>query len=51
MRLVGAIWKRKEDVRRLAPATTTVMLTSDSQTAVIDAPDAANDRGPRAARR
>jgi SAM-dependent methyltransferase len=51
MRLVGAVWKRKEDVRRLAPATTTVMLTSDSQTAVIDSPDAANDRGPRAARR
>jgi SAM-dependent methyltransferase len=27
MRLVGAIWKRKEEVRRLAPATTSVMLT------------------------
>jgi hypothetical protein len=38
-------------VRRLAPATTTVMLTSDGQTAVIDTPEAANDRGPRTARR
>lgn len=51
MRLVGAIWKRKEEVRRLAPATTTVMLTSDGQTAVVETPEAANDRGPRAARR
>jgi SAM-dependent methyltransferase len=51
MRLVGAIWKRKEEVRRLAPATTTIMLTSDGQTAVVETPEAANDRGPRAARR
>jgi SAM-dependent methyltransferase len=51
MRLVGAIWKRKEEVRRLAPATTTVMLTSDGQTAIVETPEAANDRGPRAARR
>jgi SAM-dependent methyltransferase len=51
MRLVGAIWKRKEEVRRLAPATTTVMLTSDGKTAVVETPEAANDRGPRAARR
>jgi SAM-dependent methyltransferase len=51
MRLVGAIWKRKEEVRRLAPATTTVMLTPDGQTAVVQTPEAANDRGSRAARR
>jgi SAM-dependent methyltransferase len=44
MRLVGAVWKRKEEPkRRLAPAATTrAMLSTDAQTAVIEAPDAAN---------
>jgi hypothetical protein len=53
MRLVGAIWKRKEEpVRRLAPAATTrVMMTAEGQTAVVIAPDAANERAPAQARR
>jgi SAM-dependent methyltransferase len=52
MRLVGAVWKRKEETaRRLAPvATTRAMMTADGQTAVVEAPDAANDRSPRQAR-
>ena len=50
MRLIGAVWKGKEEpARRLAPAATTrTFLTSDSNSAVIDAPDAAND-GARSA--
>lgn len=46
MRLIGAVWKGKEEpARRLAPAATTrTFLTSDANSAVIDAPDAANDR-------
>jgi SAM-dependent methyltransferase len=53
MRLVGAVWKRKEEpVRRLAPAATTrAMLTAEGQTAVVIAPDAANERIPAQARR
>jgi SAM-dependent methyltransferase len=53
MRLVGAVWKRKEEpVRRLAPAgTTRTMLTSEGQTAVIEGPEAANERLTRHARR
>jgi SAM-dependent methyltransferase len=46
MRLVGAIWKSKEEpARRLAPAATTrTMMTAEGQTAVVVAPDAANER-------
>jgi len=46
MRLVGAIWKRKEEpARRLAPAATTrTMMTADGQTATIEGPEAANER-------
>ena len=53
MRLVGAIWKRKEEpARRLAPAATTrSLLTADGQTAIVVAPEAANEAGPRQARR
>jgi SAM-dependent methyltransferase len=54
MRLVGAIWKGKEEqpVRRLAPAATTrTMMTADGQTAVVIAPDAANEPVPAQARR
>jgi len=45
MRLVGAIWKRKEEpARRLAPAATTrTMMTADGQTATVEGPEAAND--------
>ncbi|MBA2412489.1 MAG: methyltransferase domain-containing protein [Pseudomonadota bacterium] len=45
MRLIGAVWKGKEEpARRLAPvATTRTFLTGDSNSAVIDAPDAANE--------
>jgi len=45
MRLIGAVWKGKEEpARRLAPAATTrTFLTGDSSSAVIEAPDAAND--------
>ncbi len=48
MRLVGAIWKRKEEtVRRLAPAATTrSMMTADGCTAIVDASEAANDHAP-----
>ena len=50
MRLIGAVWKGKEEpARRLSPAATTrTFLTSDSNSAVIDAPDATND-GARSA--
>ncbi len=53
MRLVGAVWKRKEETaRRLSPvATTRTFLTGDSHSAVIDAPDAANEGVRTAARR
>jgi SAM-dependent methyltransferase len=53
MRLVGAIWKRKEEpARRLAPAgTTRTMMTAGAHTAVVEAPDAANERPARQARR
>lgn len=53
MRLIGAVWKGKEEpARRLAPAATTrTFLTGDSNSAVIDAPDAANDGMRTAARR
>ena len=53
MRLVGAVWKRKEEpVRRLAPAATTrTMMTAEGQTAIIEGVDAANDFAPRRARR
>jgi SAM-dependent methyltransferase len=53
MRLIGAVWKGKEEpARRLAPAATTrTFLTSDSNSAVIDAPDAANDGARSAASR
>jgi SAM-dependent methyltransferase len=46
MRLVGAIWKRKEEqVRRLAPAATTgTMMTAGGHSVIVDAPDAANER-------
>jgi SAM-dependent methyltransferase len=52
MRLVGAVWKRKEEAaRRLAPvATTRTMMTAGGHTAVVEGPDAANDRAPRQAR-
>lgn len=52
MRLVGAVWKRKEETaRRLASVgTTRTMMTADGQTAVVEGPDAANDRSPRQAR-
>ncbi|MGZ9076605.1 MAG: class I SAM-dependent methyltransferase [Burkholderiaceae bacterium] len=53
MRLIGAVWKGKEEpARHLAPAATTrTFLTGDSSSAVIDAPDAANDGVRSAARR
>lgn len=53
MRLVGAVWKRKEEpARRLTPAVTTrVMITSDAGTAIVEGPEAANDRAPAKARR
>jgi hypothetical protein len=53
MRLVGAIWKRKEEpARRLAPAgTTRTMMTAGAHTAIVEAPDAANERPARQARR
>jgi hypothetical protein len=53
MRLVGAVWTRKEEPkRRLAPVgTTRAMLTVDAQTAIIEAPDAANGEGVRRAQR
>ncbi len=53
MRLIGAVWKSKEEpARRLAPAATTrTFLTGDSNSAVIDAPDAANDGARSAASR
>jgi hypothetical protein len=53
MRLVGAIWKRKEEpTRRLAPAATTrTMMTAEGHTAVVDGPEAANERLPQRARR
>lgn len=53
MRLVGAIWKRKEEpARRLAPAATTrTMMTAEGGTAIVIAPDAANDPAPRRATR
>ena len=53
MRLVGAIWKRKEEpARRLAPAgTTRTMMTAEGQTAIVEGPDAANERVVRQARR
>ena len=52
MRLIGAVWKGKEEpARRLAPvATTRTFLTGDSNSAVIDAQDAANDGMRNAAR-
>lgn len=53
MRLIGAVWKGKEEpARRLAPvATTRTFLTSDANSAVIEAADAANDGVRIAARR
>ncbi len=53
MRLIGAIWKGKEEpARRLAPAATTrTFLTGDARSALIDAPEAANDNGRSAAHR
>jgi len=53
MRLIGAVWKGKEEpARRLAPAATTLTyVTGDAQSAVIDAPDAANDGARSVARR
>jgi SAM-dependent methyltransferase len=53
MRLVGAIWKRKEEpARRLAPAgTTRTMMTAEGRTAIVEGPDAANERVVRHARR
>jgi len=53
MRLVGAVWKRKEEpARLLAPvATTRAFLTGDSGAAIVEAPDAANDGVRVAARR
>jgi len=53
MRLIGAVWKGKEEpTRQLAPAATMrTFLTSDSSSAVIDAPDAANDGARSVARR
>jgi len=50
--LIGAVWKGKEEpARRLAPvATTRTFLTADSNSAVIDGPDAANDGMRNAAR-
>lgn len=53
MRLIGAVWKRKEEpARRLAPAATTrTFLTGDSNSAVIEAPDAANEGIRTAVRR
>ena len=52
MRLVGAIWKRKEEpARRLAPVgTTRTMMTADGQTAVVEGPDAANEGAAQRAR-
>jgi hypothetical protein len=53
MRLVGAVWKRKEEpARRLAPAATTrTMMTADGHTAIVEGPEAANERLPQRARR
>jgi hypothetical protein len=53
MRLVGAIWKRKEEpARRLAPAATTrTMMAAEGRTAIVEGPDAANDIAPRRVRR
>jgi SAM-dependent methyltransferase len=53
MRLVGAVWKRKEEPkRRLAPAATTrALLTPDGQTAVIEGAEAANSERLRRAQR
>ena len=53
MRLIGAVWKSKEEpARRLAPAATTgTFLTGESNSAVVDGPDAANDGVRSAARR
>jgi SAM-dependent methyltransferase len=53
MRLVGAVWKRKEEPqRRLAPAgTTRLLMTSEAQTVIVESGEAANDRLPGAARR
>ncbi|MGZ8274599.1 MAG: class I SAM-dependent methyltransferase, partial [Burkholderiaceae bacterium] len=53
MRLVGAIWKRKEEpARRLAPAATTrTMMTAEGHTATVAGPEAANECLPRRALR
>jgi SAM-dependent methyltransferase len=53
MRLVGAVWKRKEEhKRRLAPVgTTRTLLSGDAQTAVIEGPDAANGEALRRTQR
>ena len=53
MRLIGAVWKRKEEpARRLAPVPTTrAFLTGDANSAVIETPDAANESIRTARRR
>lgn len=51
MRLVGAVWKRKEEPqRRLAPATR-MLLTTEGHTAVVESGDAANEPRPGVVRR
>lgn len=52
MRLIGAVWKGKEEpARLLAPvATTRTFFTGEANSAVIDASDAANDGGRIASR-
>ncbi|MDQ3215234.1 MAG: class I SAM-dependent methyltransferase [Pseudomonadota bacterium] len=53
MRLIGAVWKGKEEpARLLSPAATTrTFLTGEANSALIDLPDAANDGARTAARR
>jgi SAM-dependent methyltransferase len=53
MRLVGAIWKRKEEpARRLVPAATTrTMMTAEGHSAIVEGPEAANERLLQRARR
>ena len=53
MRLIGAVWKGKEEpARLLAPAATTrTFFTADAQSAVVDGSDAANDGVRIASRR
>jgi hypothetical protein len=52
MRLVGAVWKRKEEPqRRLAPAGTRMVATEGARTVIVVSDEAANDRISGAARK